>query len=264
MIAVVKIRPQPYYRREAFMAGLQACGYTIATEAEPRAKSDLLVLWNRQGGDEWQADQWEAKGGTVIVVENGYCGLDSAGIQHYAIAVHGHTGSGWFSQGEDDRFSPLGIQLMSWVQPGGYLLVIGQRGIGSRSMASPRGWEDRMATQLKSWGFNNIRIRRHPGRFMGPTSLDDDLGGASHCLIWSSACGVRALARGIPVSYCAPHWIASGAARRGTGSLDNPLQDDDARLAAFQRLAHAQWSVVEIARGEPFRRILASLDKASW
>lgn len=265
MIAVVKIRELPHYRRESILKGLQACGYeTPADSSPPKSRRDLLVTWNRQLGDQQKADEWEAKGGTVLVIENGYCGRDADGRQFYAIAVHGHNGSGWFPVEHDDRLTPLGIDLQPWRTAPGYILVCGQRGIGAKTMASPRGWEDRAANQLKAMGFKDVRIRRHPGRFVSPTTIDQDLDGAEMCVIWSSACGVRALERGIPVVFCAPHWICEGAAGRGLGAVESPRRDELARLSAFGRMAHAQWSVEEIASGEPFRRILAKLDEARW
>jgi len=62
------------------------------------------------------------------------------------------------------------------------------------------------------------------------------------------------------VVYCAPHWICEGAAYVSYAALeagDPALNADSWRLAAMQRMAWAQWSLAEIASGEPFRRLLA-------
>lgn len=258
MIALCNIRPKPEYRRDAFEAGLRRLGYAVTIAGDPKDERDLLVLWNRQGPEQELARNWEMKGGTVIVCENGYIGQDSQGRPNYAIAVGGHNGSGWFPVEQDDRFTPLGIDLKPWQKKGMHLLVCGQRGVGSTTMASPQGWEDRTAVQLRGMGFK-VRIRRHPGRFPAPVSLTDELRGAEACVVWSSASGVRALIEGVPVVYAAPHWICEGAATRWAERMGELKRDDDARHAAFMRMAHAQWSVAEIEAGEPFARILRKL-----
>lgn len=263
MIAICSIRPDPHYRREAFVKGLTKIGYRLVTKGRPTAKSDWLVLWNRQGAAEAMANTWEACGGTVIVVENGYIGRDAKGHQLYAIAVHGHNGSGWFPVGEPGRFDALGVELKPWHPDKGPILICGQRGIGAKGMASPRGWEEKVSRRVK--GMNLVpRVRRHPGLVRHTRTLAQDLSDASHCLIWSSTSGVQALAMGVPVSYAAPHWIASGAARRGLEGLQNPLRDDEARLGAMRRLAWAQWTIQEIESGEPFLRIRERIGEATW
>lgn len=255
MIAVNTIRLEPNYRRAAFDAGLRRLGYSLVSEGPPKDARDLLVIWNRQGEFERQANQWEAQGGTVIVCENGYIGHDDQDRQLYAISRGGHNGSGWFPDGDEDRFARLGIELAPWRSAGDYVLICGQRGIGSRLMASPPAWDTRTAVALKRADIN-VRVRPHPGRYPPATTLDADLAGASVCVIWSSASGVKALTHGVPVIFTAPHWICAGAARNRLDAITNPLRDDAARLAAMRHMAHGQWTVAEIESGEPFARIM--------
>lgn len=264
MIAINTIRTDPHYRRAAFDTGLIRAGYTLATKGEPKSKSDVLVLWNRQGAQEGLANTWESRGGSVLVCENGYCGKDDVDRQLYAISVHGHNGSGWFPVGDEDRFASLNVTLEPARDGGKYILVCGQRGIGSREMASPQQWEDKVYKRIKAMGFD-AKIRRHPGKVKPATTLDEDLAGARMCVIWSSASGVKALAMGIPVVYCAPHWICEGAAGFGLSDVEKGFAlDADARLAAMRRMAHAQWRVAEIESGEPFARIAARIGEATW
>lgn len=264
MRAVCTIRAEPHYRRHAFEAGLERAGYRIGEFVQPGGRDDLLVIWNRQAADENRANEWEAAGGTVLVCENGYCGRDAEGRQLYAISVHGHNGSGWFPVGDGDRFAPLGVELKPWnSNPRGHILVCAQRGIGSRLMASPARWESQMAKRLAAMRLP-FKVRQHPGRKPSETTLEQDLAGARACLIWSSASGLRALQMGVPVAFAAPHWIASGAASRGLVGVERLVMDDEARLAAFQRLAWAQWTVDEIESAEPFVRIRENLEHAKW
>lgn len=256
MIAINTIRVDPHYRRAAFDAGLTRLGYKMVTAGQPKGPRDLMLLWNLHGGNETLAREWEAKDGTVLVCENSYAGKDEKGRQLYAISVHAHNGAGWFPVGTEDRFERLGIDLAPWRAAGGHTLVAGQRGIGSRAMASPPGWDDKMMQRLRELGHRNVKLRRHPGRTTPATTLEQDLEGASLCMIWSSASGVKALTMGIPVIYTAPHWICEGAATRGLETIGSPRRDDALRRIAMHRMSYGQWRVDEIEAGEPFRWIL--------
>lgn len=264
VIAINTIRTEPHYRHLAFNTGLEKLGYTLRVGGRPKAKEDLLLLWNLHGPNETRGRDWEAQGGTVIVCENGYIGKDAGGLQLYAISVHGHNGSGWFPVGTDDRFAALGIALQPWRAADGHILVCGQRGIGSRKMASPPNWEDGIVKQLATMGMRNVKVRRHPGQKPAATTLEQDLDGAALCMVWSSASGVKAMTLGVPVVYCAPHWICEAAASRGIESVAEPVRSDELRNIAMHHMSHGQWSVAEIETGEPFARILANLGSAKW
>lgn len=247
-IAVLCIRPEPFYRRSAFTDGLKRLGYTIIHRQNPdprdrpKSRDDLIVIWNKKRGhDEMMAHQWEKLGGTVIIAENGY--LQQTDKTYYALATHGHNGSGWSPVGADDRFGKLGFAIKPPRDGGEYILVRDQRGIGSALMASPPGWGQKMVEVLKRHAPFPVRLMAHPG---DKGKLEKDLAamaGARSVVIWSSAIGVRALVEGIPVQHFAPHWICE------TWAKD--------REAALQRMAHAQWHFDEIATGEPFARMKA-------
>lgn len=247
-IAVLCIRPEPFYRSEAFTKGLQRLGYTISRRTNPdptirpSSRDDLLVLWNKKRGhDETLAHQWERQGGTVIVAENGY--LQQIDKTYYALATHGHNGSGWSPVGADDRFAKLGFTIKPPRDGGDYILVREQRGIGSELMASPPGWGQKMVKVLQRHAPFPVRLMQHPG---DKGKLEKDLAAMSKArsvVIWSSAIGVRALVEGIPVQHFAPHWICE--------------KWGDGREAALQRMAHSQWHFDEIATGEPFARMKA-------
>jgi hypothetical protein len=242
-VANIQVRKEPYYRRAAIEQGLQRLGYTLAADKAPKGRESLLVVWNRKrGADDNAATLWEQRGGTVIVMENGY--LAKQDKTYYAISVHGHCGAGWFPVGTEDRFRKLGFDLKPLQSaPDGHWLVCAQRGIGSPEMASPPQWGEKMAARLKQMG-KKVRLRPHPGNFPAKVPLLDDLRCAHECVIWSSGAGVRALVEGIPVQFNAPHWICGVP-----GSREQRLQ----------HMAHGQWHHEEIATGEPFARILEDL-----
>lgn len=259
MIAICTIRKEPCYRRSAFEAGLEKAGYKLQGGGGPKSRDDVLCLWNRQGNDQDRANDWERDGGTVIVAENGY--LSTVKWQSYAIAVHGHCGSGWFYVGGPERLAALNIELKPWVKPGGYTLICGQRGIGSRLMASPAGWHDKVAKSLRANG-ERVVVRQHPGRCAPIKTLEQELAGASRCVIWSSAVGVTALTMGIPVEHRAPHWICEGA--KGISAALPAAENDALRLAALQTMAWGQWSVDEISSGLPFVTLREHMDDCKW
>ncbi len=209
-----------------------------------------MCLWNRQGPAEVEADAWEKAGGTVIVCENAY--LQKVDKSMYAISVHGHCGSGWFPVGDEDRFTALGFPVKEWRSDNhpGYELVLGQRGIGSRTMKSPPGWGEKETKRWQAKG-RAVKFRPHPGNFAPKVPLVNDLAGAAACHIWSSAGGIMAIVEGVPTYHHAPHWIGAG---------NGPFS----QRAVLHRMSHAQWHHEEIATGEPFARIIEHRKEAVW
>lgn len=256
MKALVMIRQLPGYRYEAFCNGLKRLGYDMVDPRRygkewPDSRDDLLVTWNlHQGFDERYAREWEQRGGTVIVCENGY--LQATDKTRYAISTHGHNGSGWFPQGDYLRFPMLGFEFKPLFEhQRDYILVRDQRSIGSALMASPRGWGPRMVAKLKQPGNLPVKLMAHPGD-KGKLEADlANLAGASIVHVWSSAIGVRALVEGIPVTHHAPHWICDGWTKHG-------------REAALEHMAWGQWHHEEIASGEPFARMKAEGWGPTW
>lgn len=237
------------------MDGLKAAGYDIVGACDPKP-GDVLLIWNRYQPLEQLANNWEARGGTVLVAENGYWGTDDKGIQYYALAKHGHNGSGNWPKRDDSnpdpwRWHALRTELAEWRTTGDHVLVCGQRSIGSKQMASPPGWAEETAAKLMKMTDRKIRIRQHPGRDKSVNrSLADDLRNAWVCVIWSSGCGVEALIRGIPVIYQAQWWICKHAARPFLGDVNEP--HTPLRLPSLSRMAFAQYSINEITSGLPF------------
>jgi len=236
--AEIRIRREPYYRLDAITQGMNRLGFEIVPHARP-APGNVLVLWNRKiGRDDADAEAMEKAGGKVLVIENGY--LQKVDKTMYAVSLSEHHTGG--PVGDTDRFGPLGFEPRHQeATPFGFVLVCGQRGIGSLLMASPPQWAEKHAASLLRVGLA-ARVRPHPGNFAPKVRLQDDLRGAAACHVWSSNAGVLALVLGYFVNYHAPHWICAGWYRD--------------REAALQRMAWSQWSVPELATGEPFARLL--------
>lgn len=254
--ALCLLKETPNYRAAAFKAGLEAAGYKVQSTIQKPTPEDVLVIWNRGASNHREAVRFEEAGARVIVAENGYCGRDEEDRQYYAMALDGHNGSGRWYIGEEDRFSKLGLTPAPYRLHGRYILVCGQRGIGSREMRSPGGWHDQVAENLTKIGYT-VKVRKHPGQKPPETPLEEDLRDARACVIWASGSGVKALLMGVPVLYAAPHWICEGAAGRlnEIDRLDRHI-DDERRRRALHRMAWGQWSVAEIEAGIPFRYLL--------
>lgn len=229
------------------------------TQGVSKATSgDVLLIWNRYGHNEQLADRFESEGGRVLVAENGYIGRDSHGRQHYAIAEHGHNGSGRWPANGAHRWAALGIEIKPWRQDGSHVLVCPNRPFGMRGFAMPANWVNETVAVLRRHTKRPIRVRPHPGNWqqVAPqTPLRDDLAGAWAVVIWSSSTGVQALVAGIPVICTAPWWICKPAACQRLAEIEAQPKCDD-RTPAFERLAWAQWTVDEIAAGEPFHHLL--------
>ena len=122
------IRENPHYRREAFVNGLQAAGYKLRSgePAQDVACDDILVTWNRYGHFEVAANDFERRGGRVVVAENGYLGANGSTPKfdvaagdvrpghYYALALNGHNGSGAWPSDDGSRWRALGIELKLW------------------------------------------------------------------------------------------------------------------------------------------------------
>ena len=265
MKAYVLIREAPWYRREAFVSGLRAAGHEVQVKPPSRLdKQTVLVIWNRYAGNHELATQVERAGGTVLVAENGYLGaggtspkfdVHPVGPQphhYYCIARGFHNDDARVVQGSALRFPLLGIALSPWRADGAHVLVCPNRAFGVPGRSMPPDWPERCADRLRRHTNRPVRVRAHPGNTAPKRSLLEDLLGAWACVVWTSSCGVHALAAGVP-TYCeAPHWILRSAASKN--NINCPDLPD--REPHFERMSWSQWTVAEIASGEPFRHLL--------
>lgn len=271
MKAYCLIREQPWYRRDAFVSGLKAAGLEVQCKQPTVYEKDMvLVIWNRYMQTHELALRVELAGGKVIVAENGYIGAGGSSPKfdvhpqgpkpsdYYALSLGFHNTDTLVRVGASDRFKELGIDLKPWRTEGEYILVCPNRsfGVGDRMMHPD--WDMRAAASIRKHTQYPVRVRKHPGNSAPKHSLAEDLAGALAVVIWSSSCGVHALAAGIPVVCEAPYWICKQAALENMGQLIRGGVVN--RRAAFERLAWAQWTCEEIASGKPFSHLLSNTE----
>lgn len=259
--AVIMIRAQPHYRRDAFESGLLKSGFQVLPSIENPQPGDVLLTWNRYGASAFAASVYEKAGAQTLVVENGYFGRDSQGRALYSIHNKMLHGYGSWYVGQEDRFEKFDIKLENWRRGGDHALVFQQRGIGTPPVSSPPEHANVLASKIKTCANITARIRKHPGDNAPPISLESDLSGALFAATHTSSAGLKAMAMGVPVVTTAEKWLGipaamdvskfDDAAWRGIeGKL---IRSDSARLDVFKRIAWAQWTVDEISNGIPFR-----------
>lgn len=246
--AAILFRENRYYREELFRAGLGRLGYSVSRQAaqipEPR---DVLVVWNRQRHQEGIIRNYERRGATVLVVENGYIG------PFFAMARNHHNGAGTWSVGGPERWDGMGIELRPWRSGGEFILVLAQRGIGEPGVAMPRTWLKRIVSRVSKMTRRPVRLRRHPGN--SKADVSDALKGAWAVVTWGSGAAIKALAAGYPVFHELGPWIGAPASLPLAGAdLERPFLGD--RLPMFERLAWSQWRPEEVESGEAFRWLL--------
>jgi hypothetical protein len=258
MRCALMLRQTEHYRASVFGEGLRRMGFQVEVQWQRRPHpSDLLVLWNRTRSFEALADIYEAHGARVLIAENGYTRAED-GQKLYALALGHHNGAGRWFVGDEPRHH---IPEEPWRESGSHVLVLPQRGIGSRGVAMPYGWGQEIVQKLRLITDRPIVLRKHPGHPKvehGP-SLAADLAGA-HCVVtWASGAGIKALQAGIPAFHAMDRWIAAPAARPLVGSVEDCNICD--RRLAWTRISWAQWALSEIASGEAFDRLLNVADR---
>lgn len=257
MIACSMVRDQPHYRADAVRCGLRRLGYTLVAES---GRADVLVIWNRYGWRDTAAKEVESRGGSVIVMENGYLGNDFAGDRWYAAALSHHNGAGqWFCHG-NERWDLLGHPLLPW-SSGEEAVVLPQRGIGPAGVAMPSTWTQSTLRMLESKKIKH-RLRPHPGQHATKLkSLEQDLSNAKCAVTWGSGAAIKALAIGVPVYHDFPSWIGAPASLPLSKIGVECLKSDEARIEMFRRLAWAMWRVSEIESGFAFDTLLKGKSK---
>jgi hypothetical protein len=263
--ALCMIREDPVYRRHAFVNGLKLAGFDVCSFDKPKP-DDVLVIWNRYGPFAAVADNFERVGAAVIIAENGYLGhsynahakaSDKDGAPLYALALQHHNGAGKWFIGEPGRWRRQGIQVKPWRKDGKYVLVLPQRGIGPPGIAMPMEWVENVMPRLGTMTKRRVVLRAHPGNEPAARSLDTDLENAWCVVVWGSGAGLKAICAGVPAFTDFDSWIGRGAALTLKGAdLEQPLMDDHARETMLDRVAWAQWSIPEIIKGEPFKRLM--------
>lgn len=253
-------------RHEAIKQGLRAAGFRVVEGKGSPKKGDILVSWTRfQHGKEQICEQFEARGGRVLIAEEGYI-RNVAGRKYFSLSWDDHAGNGQWYVGDVSRWQSFGLEMAPYRAAGNHILVTEQRSIGSKVMASPKGFHSTTLSRLSAITSRKVIVRWHPRSRVNPhhakeqPSAEEQLRNCHAVVTFSSAFAVKALLAGVPVFVEAPKFVLDGAVNRGLENIDNPILHD--RLPALQRMAWAQWAVEEIKSGEAFRHLLRVTQQA--
>lgn len=256
--ALVLIRDLPVYRFMSFCAGIERLGYRVTTDR--RVIADVVIMWNRNDHQEIYARRHEMAGKPVIIAENGYIGNDEAGRHMFALSLNKHNGAGTTVDhlGASERWDRLGIEVKPWRTSGQDILVLPQRGIGSRDVAMPKTWPRTILDRLPK-DHRHIRIRPHPGGAVESVPIEKDLAGVWATVTWASSAAIKAMVEGVPCFYDFPQWIGAGAAAPVRDFPLGVMMDDYERQEMLYRVSYAQWSIGEIESGYAFERLLSCI-----
>lgn len=260
--ALCLIRQNPVYRHDAFVSGMTKLGYQV--EVVPFHKripspDDVVLIWNRYGTGDKQAELFEKQGATVIVVENAYVDMHNT-KKAFAMALNRHNGAGTWPAPEHSRLELLKADIQPWKESGTHIVVLPQRGVGLPGVAMPKEWPGQITPKLKRISKSAlVYVRPHPGVVAESTPLEDDLKKAWCVVTWGSSAATKALILGVPVFYQFDRWIAGPAACHNIEKIsleESPISFMGDREAMLQNLAWAQWTVDEVATGEPMLRLI--------
>lgn len=254
-VMFIAVRTNPHYRSEAFAAGARAAGYVPKFEI-PRTPhaDDVFVTWNRHGANDAIAERFRR----VVVVENGYVPMIGT-TKTFAMALNQHNGPGVYPSDGPDRSRLLDVRAApAWRNREGYILVLPQRGIGSRLAAMPRGWTDDVTRRLRALTRREIRVRIPPSTGIRSRSLDEDLEHARAAVVWASSAGIKAMLAGVPTFHELPGWIGARASAYGIGGIGGAALGESMGSVEtmLRHVAAAQWTVEEVASGEAFKALL--------
>lgn len=260
MIAYNLTRSDICYRHDAFTAGLTACGYEVRTRGPEGGPGRVLLIWSRYGEYHRLACEFEAKGGRVLVAENGY--LAPGGIsphdqnprEWFALGRGVHNDSAAIPEGGPERWAALGVDLKPWRTDGGHIVVCPNRSFGTPGRIMPPNWTNETVAKLQKLTKREIRVRQHPGNEPPKRPLAEDLVGAWAMVVWLSTAGVHSLIAGVPTICCSPFWICKDIAGTSLDQINDPPMIE--RMPTMQRMAWGQWSIEEIISGRPFKELL--------
>lgn len=251
---------------EAFVSGLEACGYRVCVDP---ARCDMLITWTPwPDTDRYVLErQFVAAGRSVIYVENGWL-TPIQDRNYFQIAFGGWNGSGIFPEWNGaDRWDSWNVELLPWKEtfrhegaPGETVMVAPQRtkppgggksdGKGGDHRAQPLWWEEVICGYLDARKISySVRLRE------SKVPLEEALDKSWCVMTWNSTLAMKAVIRGIPVRYFGPNIMAPTLCTRGLQTIK--LRD---RLPVLRKLAGAQFTAGEIAEGWPLRRLIESRD----
>ena len=243
--------------------------------------ADVAVIWSvlwqgRMASNQKIWEHFHRKNKPVIVLEVG--ALDRGNL--WKVALNGINGAGYFGSENNgpERRKKLNLSLKPWKQAN-TIYICGQHPNSQqwKGMPSIRRWFDEVIAEIRKKTDRNIVVRPHPRSPMMYTSyhvnviveypkhlretydsfdFDEALQNAWAVVNHNSNVGPVAVLNGVPAfvgidSYAAP--VASFDLSR----IEDPFMPDREQWA--NDLAYTEWTLEEIASGEPLDRLSSKI-----
>jgi len=263
---------------EAFAKSVMDAGHDTLYNS-PHGDVDVIwsVLWNgrmRNNKSIWDSAQSINK--PVIVLEVG--GIVRG--ETWKVGINGINRDAYFgSRGNNgDRASLLGLTLKPWRKSGDYILICGQHDKSHQWQGMPAmsQWAINVMDEIRQRTDMKIVFRPHPRCPLTgiehefdnvfrqqPVKVDNtyddfDLSFEKcHAVVsWTSNPGIHAVINGIP-AFTSPSSLAWPVANKSFKTIVDPEMPD--REQWLNDYAHTEYTVKEIASGQPLQKLLPKL-----
>lgn len=235
--------------------------------------ADVAVIWSVVWAGRMQPNfevwrYFQQSGRPVIVAEVGTLhrgktwklGLNGTGL---AAAYQHHL--------DAERPEKLNLRLQPWRSDGRDIIIAMQRQDSEQWCSAPADWLEQTLIRLKQLTKREVVIRPHPRygrqfqsncRLQQPRKinntyddydLEHSIANAWAVVNWNSGIGVTAAMQGIPV-FVGHDSLASAVANLDLQQIESPNRPD--RRAWLEMISHTEWTLDEIASGEPLARLL--------
>lgn len=272
------LNSQPVF--DAFAAGVISNGGTIC-DSSNYEHSDVHVIWSVlfYGRMAYNRSVWDYCRSTkkpIIVLEVG-------GIKRgttWKVGLGGINRDAYFGPkgNGSERAKTLGLDLKDWKDSGDRILICGQHNKSQQwqNMPPMSQWTMRTIETIQRYSSRPIVFRPHPRCRLehietqyknvyrqDPVKIIDtyddyDLSfSRAHAVIsWSSNPGIQSIISGIP-AFVGPSSLAYEVANTDLQDIENPKKPD--REQWLNDYAYTEWTVEEIARGIPLKRLTNQL-----
>lgn len=237
--------------------------------------ADVAVIWSVVWAGRMRANHniwnlFKNSNRPVIVAE---VGMLQRG-RTWKLGVNG-TGLGCYPYHISDSNRPgkLGIDLQPWRNQGQNIVVACQRGDSEQWSGQPalQTWLENTVTQIRQHTDRPVVVRPHPRQRIQPIKdcviqlpkslpntydsfdFDSSLHNAWCVVNWNSGPGSQAIINGVP-AFVGSTSLAAPVANLDWSQIENPARPD--RTGWLTALCHTEWTLEEIASGEPLRALL--------
>ena len=254
----------------AFSNSLLDCGHTVVYN-DNSADANVIwsVLWH--GRMARNKNVWLQKKPTIV--------LEVGGIQRgttWKVGLNGINRDAYFGpdNNDDARHRLLGLSVKPWRTDGEYILICGQhdKSLQWQGMPSMSTWVMNTIDEIRMYTDRPIVFRPHPRCLLpnieyefknvtrqNPIKLNgtyDDFDMQFDCVhatvSWSSNPGIHSVLNGVP-AFVGPSSLAYDVSIKTLANIDNPPVVD--RQQWLNDYAHTEWTVEEISKGIPLKRL---------